>query len=428
MIATTAPRLARRRVIASTLSLLASPAIVRAQGQNGVALVIGNSKYRWEAQLPNVRRDAPDIARRFQELGLRTELVQDASQDALGAAVGKFRAAAVGANLAAFYYAGHGASWDQRTYLVPVDADLGTAGSVSSLLSVDVVAQAAKGAAHRLFVFDSCRNNPADGWRQRAAVAASTVNELVQVAVARENAPNTLILFSTAPGRTALDGPAGANSPFAAALLRQLNEPAIDLHALPAQLRRQLLIATEGRQVVWDSNTFAGPFRLKGPGGKANVGLSVDPSRIVELRNAYDFARQKQLLLPDGLIALRPQSASPHTAKIGAFESSWRAAVGAARLGSSIEPLLLIVLSVSESNAAEVVFCTRNHFASQGRLWELRPAVVSGSGLEWTGSDGVLSLEFRWRDANSGRSIQIVRVPNTGTAPSASHTFSRLDG
>jgi len=428
MVATIAPRIARRNMIASAAALLASPAVVRAKGYSGVALVIGNSKYKWEAQLPNVRRDAPDIARRFQELGLKTELVQDAGRDAQAAAIEKFRSAAAGAEFAAFYYAGHGASWDQSTYLVPVDADLDAPGSVANLLSVDMVAQAAKGAARRLFVFDSCRNNPADGWRQRAAVAASTVNELVQAAVARENAPNTLILFSTAPGRVALDGPAGSNSPFAAALLHQLNEPAIDLYELPAKLRRELLVATEGRQVVWDSNTYSGPFRLEGPRGKTTAGPSVDASRIVELPNAYNFARQKQLLLPEGLIALRPPSASPHAAKIGAFESTWRAAVGAARMGSSIEPLLLVVLSVGPSNAAEVVFCTRNHFASQGRLWELRPAVLSDHGLEWTGSDGVLTLEFRWRDANSGRSTQLVRVPNAGTAPPASYSFKRLDG
>ena len=51
----------RRNLIATTAGLLAAPAIVRAEGTNGVALVIGNSKYTWEASLPNVRRDAPDV-------------------------------------------------------------------------------------------------------------------------------------------------------------------------------------------------------------------------------------------------------------------------------------------------------------------------------------------------------------------------------
>src|SRR5471030_1734390 len=102
----------RRTLLAGAGGLLASPAIVRAQGQgNGVALVIGNSKYQWEASLPNVRRDAPDIAKRFQALGLKTELVQDAGRDAMRQAIDKFATAARGANFAAFYFAGHGASW-----------------------------------------------------------------------------------------------------------------------------------------------------------------------------------------------------------------------------------------------------------------------------------------------------------------------------
>ena len=99
---------------------MASPAVVRAQGQaSGVALVIGNAKYKWEAPLPNVKRDAPDIARAFQALGLKTELLQDAGNDAMRQALDKFATSSRGANLAAFYFAGHGAAWDKDTYLVP---------------------------------------------------------------------------------------------------------------------------------------------------------------------------------------------------------------------------------------------------------------------------------------------------------------------
>src|SRR5476649_685965 len=132
-------RIARRALLAGAGSLLAAPAVVRAQGTNGVALVIGNSKYRWEASLPNVRRDAPDIAKRFQALGLRTELLQDAGQDAMRAAIDKFASAARGTNLAAFYFAGHGASWDKDTYLVPEDADLNNPSIVQTLLPVRAV-------------------------------------------------------------------------------------------------------------------------------------------------------------------------------------------------------------------------------------------------------------------------------------------------
>src|SRR5690348_12456942 len=108
----------RRRLLATAGGLLAAPAVVRAQGQAGVALVIGNSKYQWEASLPNVKRDAPDVAKRFQALGLRTELAQDLGRDAMRAALDKFLAAANGANFAALYFAGHGASWERISYLV----------------------------------------------------------------------------------------------------------------------------------------------------------------------------------------------------------------------------------------------------------------------------------------------------------------------
>src|SRR6185503_15784269 len=146
-------------------TLLGAPA-VHAQGPtagvakgsgDGVALVIGNSKYKWEASLPNVRRDAPDVAKRFQALGLKTELLQDAGREAMGAALDKFAAAARGANLAAFYFAGHGVSWEKETYLVPVSADLGNPNAVQGLLAVRAVRDALKGAGHRLMVFDSCR-------------------------------------------------------------------------------------------------------------------------------------------------------------------------------------------------------------------------------------------------------------------------------
>jgi hypothetical protein len=83
----------RRTLLASAAGLFATPSIVRAQTQNGVGLVIGNSKYQWEAPLPNVKRDAPSMARAFQALGLGTELVLDAGRAEMLAAIKKFAAA-----------------------------------------------------------------------------------------------------------------------------------------------------------------------------------------------------------------------------------------------------------------------------------------------------------------------------------------------
>lgn len=258
--------LGRRALIVGAGGLVAAPAIARAQGQTaGVALVIGNSKYHWEASLPNVRRDVPEIAKRFQALGLKTELLQDVGRDAQQRAVDAFASSSRGANSAALYFAGHGAAWGKDTFLVPVDADLRDPSAVKTLTSVKGLKSGLDGASHRLLLFDNCRNNPADGWRQQeAADLSGGFTGMTTTA-----APDTLILFSTAPGRVAVDGPPGDFSPFAATLMRQLDASSVDLQTLPTNLRRDLLIATEGRQVAFDENTYQQSFVLKGAAAKA---------------------------------------------------------------------------------------------------------------------------------------------------------------
>lgn len=425
-------RIARRTLLAGAGSLIASPAILRAQGQgNGVALVIGNSKYRWEASLPNVKRDAPAIAKRFQELGLKTELFQDAGRDAMRQAVDKFAASARGARLAAFYFAGHGASWEKDTYLVPEDADLANPRAVQTLLPVTAVRDAMRDAGHRLLVLDNCRNNPADGWRQKAAAESARMAAAELAAVALHG-PNTLVIFSTAPGRTALDGPAGENSPFAAAFLRQLDGTSIDLPALPAKLRRDLLIATDGQQVIWDESTYTGSFVLNAPRTASARGAasSVDPSRIVELPKAYAFSREKKLALPPGLVAIRPQPGSPHLQKIGSFQYLARLATTLQGNGMSIDPFVMVVLSVPEPERAHVVYSGRDFVRAQGTVWRYAVARLSGEEMEWMlathdGSGSPL-YSFKWKDVNSGNYLSTPRTSNFFTPYSS--RFTRLDG
>jgi hypothetical protein len=403
----------RRSLLAGSTALLASSSLARAQGANGVALVIGNSKYLWEAQLGNVRRDAPDVAKAFQAMGLKTELVQDANRDALQQAVGRFKAAASGANVAAFYYAGHGASWDKDTYLVPVDADLSSPNAVKALLPVRDVTAAMKVAAHRLLVFDNCRNNPADGWRQLASErTAASFQDRAQA----DSDPNSLTIYSTAPGRVALDGPPGQNSPFAAAFLNQLAAGSVELTALPARLRRALLIATEGRQVVWDSNTFTAGFTLAGGKAFAPVPAAGDPSRAVEVPNAYAVARKYNLDLPPGLVAYR---AGANAQKAGSYEYSIQTPKGAT-------PYLLIVLSVDDQGLAQLVGVVDNDV---GRHWRFLSGQVSGNRLSFQPAFGKPTYMIDWSDANSGSVAQVALDGGKGAGRGTYNTkFKRLDG
>jgi hypothetical protein len=423
----------RRHLLAAGGAALAYPSLVRAQAPRGAALVIGNSRYQWEAPLPNVRRDAPDIAKHFQAMGLKTELIEDAGKSAMMAAIARFQASLRGADLGALYFAGHGAQWVKDAYLVPIDADLSTPNSVGQLVPVGDVKAGMSGAAHHLMVFDNCRNSPADGWDQVETMRAAVVN-LTKLS----QAPNQLMLYSTAPGRVALDGPAGQNSPFCTALLRQLEQPTVDFLSLPSGLRRDLLMATDGRQVVFDTNTFTANYRLPGA-----IGLSAgarsgwgNPARIVELPNAYAMAAQMRYPLPGGLIAHRVKNPA-EAQMIGSFRF-------VLQIGGITHETILIVLTV-DGGTAECIICGNS---TNGPFWRSVTATVSGSTLEYIPRDETAIHSFTWHDASGGLHTQKKDTGKNGSisrsaggarggsrgpngAPGgviASNPFTRLDG
>lgn len=410
-------RLARRTLLKGMGGLVASPAVVRAQGQaNSVALVVGNSNYAWEASLPNVQRDAPDVAAALQALGVKTDLRENLGGTALRQALEKFRESARSANFAAFYYAGHGVIWAKETYIVPVDSDLSDPGAVKNLLRVSSIADVTNGATHRMFVFDSCRNNPADGWRQVDAEQGAAISVDRQRAAAAVFG-NVLTMFSTAPGHVALDGPPGQNSPFAAALLRQLGTGAVDLRELSERMRRDLIITTRGRQVLFDFNSYAQPFVL----GKSGVSSSVARAeagtpQIVELVTAYAYARANDIPLPTGLVALRSTGNGRESPMVGAFKFEVK---GDGRL----YPEILVVLSVQVDGSANAILAGKT---PKSRYWRFINGKVSGSRLEFLPRAGAARYTFDWRDANSG-SVGLIWESYANAPPFASR-FARLDG
>lgn len=440
-------KMRRRLVLAGAGALLAGPAVHAQQGPGGqrqgpgqggqggqggggrpqggqggtgpgVALVIGNSKYQWEASLPNVRRDAPDIAKRFEAMGLKTQLLQDAGRAAMVQAIESFGEQARGSRFAAFYFAGHGAAWVKDNYLVPVDADLASPNSTQALVPVQSVAAATGRAANRLIVYDNCRNNPADGWQQLETQRAAAVSDAARAA--QNKKPNSLTLFSTAPGRVALDGPAGENSPFAAALMRQLDGQTVELRGLGAVLRRDLLIATEGRQVLWDLDTFQQSFTVNGARGRVAANSSSwarDPSKIIELTKAYAFVRDNGLPLPPGLIAHR--SAGRDGQKAGSWQYM-------ANFKGNPAPQCLVVMSAEEGRTAELMISGRGE---NGPYWRFVTGTIAGGRIEYQPRDGSAHFSFAWKDANSGTLTQQAdfKSGSRNQRPAYTAPFTRLD-
>ena len=128
-----------------------------------VAFVVGNAAYRSVAPLPNPAVDAKSMARVLRNVGFDVVEGVNLSRDAMTAKLLEFGKKAEGADVAVFFYAGHGIAIDGTNYLLPVDADLKSEMDVKlgAAINVDLTLEQTMSEAKVKLVFlDACRDNP----------------------------------------------------------------------------------------------------------------------------------------------------------------------------------------------------------------------------------------------------------------------------
>jgi uncharacterized caspase-like protein len=233
-----------------------------------VALVIGNSDYRFVPRLSNPGNDARLIASTLGGLGFT--LVGGGAQLDLDKArfdpsLRAFGRAIQGAEVALFYYSGHGLQVDGVNWLVPISANPMQAQDLDfEMVNSDLVLRQTEGAHTKLnvVILDACRNNPFAGRGMR-----STGGGLAQM----QAPPGTLISYATQPGSVALDGD-GRDSPYSAALANTLRQPGLDIFRVFNQVGLLVEQATGGQQQPWVSaSPISGEFYFAGvaPGAVA---------------------------------------------------------------------------------------------------------------------------------------------------------------
>src|SRR5262249_59921474 len=95
-----------------------------ALAETRVALVIGNSAYQNTTPLANPLNDARDMAVALKSVGFDVVEALDADKRKLDGAMRAFTDKLANADVALFFYAGHGLQVGLQNYLVPVDARL----------------------------------------------------------------------------------------------------------------------------------------------------------------------------------------------------------------------------------------------------------------------------------------------------------------
>ncbi|MCB1041262.1 MAG: caspase family protein [Hyphomicrobiaceae bacterium] len=255
-----------------------------------MALVIGNSAYSRAPQLANPRNDAGDMSAKLESLGFDVVSGFDLDLTQMRKTVREFINRLDGAKMALFFYAGHGLQVNGSNYLVPVDAELNSFEDLEfEALPVDVVVSAMeRNTKTNLIVLDACRDNPLTRSLARSMGTRSTS---VGQGLARiGSGVGTLVAFATQPGNVALDGK-GRNSPFTGALLKHLGTPGQDITRDLILVRRDVLKATDGKQVPWENSSLTGEIVLKEGPSFANTTDGEVLRAAQEERKAAELAR-----------------------------------------------------------------------------------------------------------------------------------------
>ena len=128
-----------------------------------VAFVVGNGAYRNVAPLPNPAVDAKSMAALLRNVGFDVVEGTNLTRDKMTEKLLDFGKRAEGADVALFFYAGHGIAVNGTNYLLPVDADLKSEMDVKlgAAINVDLtLEQTMADAKVKLVFLDACRDNP----------------------------------------------------------------------------------------------------------------------------------------------------------------------------------------------------------------------------------------------------------------------------
>jgi Caspase domain len=224
-----------------------------------IALVVSNGRYKNLTPLANPRNDAALMSSILRTVGFQIDERFDLDRLGLERAIEEFSeklkdlvASHGPAVVGLVFYAGHGIEANSTNYLVPVDAEVRTDREIEwQAVSVDRMTKrvAEPGNHLNIFILDACRNNPFRGTRSVGKRGLTPMGSVYGIYIAS----------STAAGDVASDGP-GNNSPYTLALAEALVTPGYKLEDVFKSVRRKVRLATEERQIPWESSSVETDF------------------------------------------------------------------------------------------------------------------------------------------------------------------------
>ncbi len=328
----------RRAAIVAWVLALTLLGVAAGHAEKRVALVVGNGAYQHADKLANPVNDARQMKEKLAKLGFDVIYGEDVDKRALERAVARFADAAQNAAVALVYYAGHGATFNDVPYVVPVDAAFQSLAAMPyELVPVEtLIGELRRAKGVRIAVLDACRDNSAERELKRTASRGGEITR----GLARVKDPDGLILaYATQYMATAADGPANGHSPFTAALLDNIDTPGLDVKDLFFRVGGAVIAKTGGAQRPEIAVSFYEPFALV-PAGPASQGpVATTPTDLAERTWAAIATTTNPAILED---FIRQFGATPYglmaRARLDELKHSQAAAVAPSSPPSSSAP------------------------------------------------------------------------------------------
>jgi len=295
-----------------------------ATDEKRLALLIGNSDYTSSGTLRNPINDVRAMKETLEALGFSVMKYENCTQKQMKEAIDAFGRKLKGQDVGLFFYAGHGVQVKGHNYLIPIDAKLDNENDAEyNCVRADRVLAKMEAAGSRtnIAILDACRDNPfARSWRRGAEGTG----------LAFMDAPSgSLIAYSTAPGRTALDG-TGTNSIYTSALIHHIHTPNISALQMFQRVRSTVMGFSGGKQTPWESTSLKGDFFFKLDSGirEKNNPIVISPSNekedpSIQVIRAFDLNFKgnhiESLKILDDTIKLHPKFANAYRMRGNTF-------------------------------------------------------------------------------------------------------------
>lgn len=240
-----------------------------------IALVIGNGGYVHEAPLAHVGSDMAVMADTLRSLDFDVEALSDLDRpgmkdqiDAFGARINQAGSETIGL----LFYAGHGFQLDGSNYLLPVDAEITEADDVKeATINLDLTLAEIAFATndHKLVILDVPTEKPIG-----QAFGASPGLAAIDAPV------GTLVAFGALPGVSDRSPPHSGLYPLA--LANAMAKPGLMVEQVFQEVRLNVVEATDGVQIPWESSSLVSPIYLAGPpDADANSPVAADDAASV---------------------------------------------------------------------------------------------------------------------------------------------------